>query len=352
MGQAVSPAKGDMLMTTQPPKRSNLAYWLCQLLGWGLYTVMGITIVVAQVGWRWSIVINYLIFFAGILLLTHSLRREIYKRQWLALPLRKSAPKLALAAAIAGVISAAQVTVVGHIWGGPAAMNRTDTIWLTVNLISACLMWTVFYFAITASRRAVEMRVHLREAQLRALEAQVNPHFLFNSLNTIRGMIVEDATVAQDMVTRLANILRYNLEREKTSTVPLEREIEVVADYLAIESIRFDDRLTVRMEIQPAAAQAQVPSMLIQTLVENAVKHGIGTRAEGGEIVIRASIKNGALALEVINSGQLSTPNGRSTQIGIVNARERLRLLYGEQATLHLENRDAATVAATVSIPA
>jgi LytS/YehU family sensor histidine kinase len=134
--------------------------------------------------------------------------------------------------------------------------------------------------------------------------------------------------------------------------VPLEREIEIVADYLAIESIRFADRLTVRMEIQPAAEHAQVPSMLIQTLVENAVKHGIGARAERGEIVIRASIRNGALAMEVVNSGQLSAPNEGTTQIGLSNARERLRLLYGKHASLRLENRDAANVAAMVSIPA
>jgi LytS/YehU family sensor histidine kinase len=92
--------------------------------------------------------------------------------------------------------------------------------------------------------------------------------------------------------------------------------------------------------------------MLIQTLVENAVKHGIGARTEGGEIVIRASIENGALAMEIVNSGQLTAPSEQSTQIGLSNARERLRLLYGEQATLRLENRGAASVAAMVSIPA
>jgi len=333
-------------------KNRNPAYWLCQVIGWGVYSIIGISIAASQVGWHWSIAVGYAVFFLVILLLTHLLRGEIHRRQWLTLPLRKSAPRLALAATLVGLCSAIQVTGVAFATGGAAAMGRAEVLLLTINLVGACLMWTVFYVAITATRRFVEMRVHLREAQLRALEAQVNPHFLFNSLNTIRGMIVEDPSIAQDLVTRLANILRYNLEREKTSTVPLEREIEIVADYLAIESIRFDERLTVRMEIQPAAAQAQVPSMLIQTLVENAVKHGIGTRTEGGEIVIRASIRNGALAMEIVNSGQLSAPNERSTQIGLANARERLRLLYGEQASLRLENRDTATVAAMVSIPA
>jgi hypothetical protein len=332
-------------------KNRNLAYWLCQLAGWGSYTVFGFWMTGQNHGWTPGLVINWLIFFATILLLTHTLRAQIRKRQWLNQPLRKSTPKLAAAAILVGLCSAGQVIGLDALTAR-VLENVPAVLSIAGGLVGLCVMWTLCYVAITSSRTRAEMRAGLREAQLRALEGQVNPHFLFNSLNTIRGMIVEDPAIAQDMVTRLANILRYNLEREKSSTVPLEREIEIVADYLAIESIRFDDRLRVRMDIQPAAAQSQVPTMLIQTLVENAVKHGIGARTEGGEIVIRASIRNGALALEIVNTGQLSSPNGHSTQIGLSNARERLRLLYGEQASLRLENRDPSNVAAMVSIPA
>jgi hypothetical protein len=331
--------------------KRQTAYWLCQIVGWGSYTCLSIGLAVNAVGWSRRLIFNYAIFFLVICLLTHLLRREIRRLGWLTLPLRKSAPRLAAAAILVGLTSATEVIGVDFL-GTRALWSREAFLSVTLGMVSLCCVWTMLYLAITATRRSLDMRLALRGAQLRALEAQVNPHFLFNSLNTIRGMIVEDPAIARDMVTRLANILRYNLEREKTSTVPLERELEIVADYLALESIRFDDRLTVRMHIQPAAAQVQVPSMLIQTLVENAVKHGIGTRTEGGEILIRASIRNGALALEIVNSGQLSTPTVGATEIGLSNARERLRLLYGEQATLRLENRDASSVAALVSIPA
>jgi len=340
-------------------KNRNLAYWTCQILGWGTFTVIGILATLLSQGgilsftggWIFRLVVNYAIFLLTIILLTHLLRGQIRKRHWLSLPMRKSAPRLAGASLLVGLCSAAQVLALDAVTLR-AMWNLLAVLSLTVNMIATCVIWTVFYVVIIRARRAREMEAHLREAQLRALEGQVNPHFLFNSLNTIRGMIVENPDTAQDMVTRLANILRYNLEREKGSTAPLEREMEIVTDYLAIESIRFDDRLTVRLEIQPAAAQARVPSMLMQTLVENAVKHGIGTRTEGGEIVIRASIRNGALAMEIVNSGQLSAPSEGSTQIGLANARERLRLLYGEKASLRLENRDAGTVVALVSIPA
>lgn len=340
-------------------KTRHLAYWLCQLIGWGAYTAIGILGTIAAQGgvlmipgrWILTLTVNYLVFFAGIVFLTHLLRAQIRQRQWLSLPARKSAPMLAGASILVGLCSAFQIIALDAITLR-ALQDRISILSVASGLAGMCIIWTALYVAITSMRDALETRARLREAQLRALEAQVNPHFLFNSLNTIRGMIFEDPAVAQNMVTRLANILRYNLEREKTSTVPLEREIEVVGDYLAIESIRFDERLSVRMEIQPAAAQAQVPSMLIQTLVENAVKHGIGARTEGGEIVIRASIRGSALALEIVNSGQLSAPGEGATQIGISNARERLRLLYGEHASLRLENRDSTNVAAMVSIPA
>jgi hypothetical protein len=334
-----------------PMKSRHLAYWLCQAAGWGSYTVFGMWMTAQSTGLTAGLVVNWAIFFGVIVLLTHLLRDQIRKHQWLSMPRWKSGPRLLAASILVGLCSALQVIGLDALTAR-ALQNVSAVLSVSLGLIGMSIMWTLLYVAITATRRTAEMHAGLREAQLRALEGQVNPHFLFNSLNTIRGMIVEDPAIAQDMVTRLANILRYNLEGEKSSTVPLEREIEIVADYLAIESIRFDDRLTVRMEIQPSAAQAQVPSMLIQTLVENAVKHGIGARTDGGEIVIRAGIRNGALALEIVNSGQLSPPNGQSTQIGLSNARQRLRLLYGEQATLRLENRDASTVAAMVSIPA
>ena len=282
-------------------KNRNLAYWLCQLAGWGSYTAFGIWITAQEQGWRVGLVINWLIFFATILALTHVLRAQIRKRQWLNQPL-----KLLAVSILVGLCSAGQVigldALTAHVLENvPAVLS------IAGGLAGMSVMWTLCYVAITASRHRAEMRAGLREAQLRALEGQVNPHFLFNCLNTIRGMIVEDPAVARDMVTRLANILRYNLEREKSSTVTLEREIEIVADYLAIESIRFDDRLRVRMEIQPAAAQAQVPSMLIQTLVENAeTRH---RRPDGRRRNRDPSLHpQWSASLEIVNSGQLSTP--------------------------------------------
>jgi two-component system sensor histidine kinase AlgZ len=261
---------------------------------------------------------------------------------------------------LTGAIQALLV-IVGNVTierGFHAATESGVLIGTVTGIIGITVVWTTLYVAITAVRRYGEARrntlrlqLALREAELRALGAQVNPHFLFNCLNTIRGMIVEDAARAQDMITRLANILRYSLQQDRAHTVPLEREIEVVSDYLAIEGIRFEDRLRVQFSIDPAAARALVPSMLLQTLVENALKHGLANLPDGGELLIRAAIERDALVIEVENTGRLTEPQPGGTQIGLRNARERLRLLYGEGASLNLANREGGRVSAKVLIP-
>jgi LytS/YehU family sensor histidine kinase len=216
------------------------------------------------------------------------------------------------------------------------------------------LVWTIVYIRITERRaqehREGKMQLALREAELRALEAQINPHFLFNCLNSIRGLVVEDPQKAQDMITRFATLLRYNLNHDTRHTVPLAAEAEVVNDYLALEKARFEDRLRCQVTIDPAAASLLVPPMILQTLIENALKHGIGRLPDGGDLQIRAAANNGTLVLEVENTGELTDSRSGGTQVGLNNIRERLRILYGDRASLSLQNR-SGTVVARVEIP-
>jgi len=225
---------------------------------------------------------------------------------------------------------------------------------LYIGITGADCIWLLFYVALTAPRRyrerEVRLQLALREAELRALEAQINPHFLFNCLNSIRALVAENPAVAQDMLTRFANILRYNLNRDLNHTVPLSSEMEIVSDYLALEAVRLEDRLRVQVEIAPDAGRARVPPMLLQMLVENALKHGIAPSPSGGELVIRAVVEKESLAIEVVNSGQLAESKEASTQVGLKNTRERLRILYGSGASLELQNRNGG-VTATVLIP-
>jgi LytS/YehU family sensor histidine kinase len=150
------------------------------------------------------------------------------------------------------------------------------------------------------------------------------------------------------MLTRLANILRFNLHRDLMHTIPLAEELDAVRDYLALEKVRFEERLQVEFAIGDGAAEARVPPMLLQTLVENALKHGIACLPEGGALAIRAATEGSELRLEVENSGQLAETNGDGKQLGLANTRERLRILYGERARLELRNGGGRVTAEAV----
>ena len=210
----------------------------------------------------------------------------------------------------------------------------------------------------------LRLAASVKEAELRALKSQVNPHFIFNSLNSLRALIDENPPRARQAVTQLANLLRYSLQSGQLETVPFEDELRVVNDYLALEQVRHEERLRLRFDIAPETLALPVPPMLLQTLVENAVKYGIATRPEGGEIAIVARRENGVLKLQVTNPGALPEPvavtaamapartaTSASTGVGLKNAANRLRLLFGERATLHLRALDPDCVVAEARIP-
>jgi sensor histidine kinase YesM len=336
--------------------KTKVAYWTCQVAGWGAYSAMGAWSAAQQVGWRFSLVAGWLLFFLYSIALTDLLRREIRRRQWLTAPSPRMYARVFGAAALVAAVQTFLVIAITWLFDGQrsAFLHLAVALAAWAGITVVTILWTIFYIALTGPRRYREKEVHLqlalREAELRALEAQVNPHFLFNCLNSIRGLVTENPAVAQDMITRLANILRYNLHRDLMHTVPLESEVEVVGDYLALESVRLEERLRVQFAIDPEAGKVPIPPMFLQALVENALKHGIAKLPAGGDLLIRAVLKPGALVVEVENPGQLAEATPEATQLGLANVRERLRILYGDGASLQLKNRDGR-VAATVLIP-
>ncbi len=201
----------------------------------------------------------------------------------------------------------------------------------------------------------LKLATNVKEAELRALKSQVNPHFIFNSLNSLRALIDEDPARARESVTHLANLLRYSLQSGQLETVPFEDELRTVNDYLALEQVRHEERLRVRLDIDPATLGLPIPPLLLQTLVENAVKYGISTRPEGGEIAIVARREHDALRLRVSNPGELAPAAAAgapaSTGLGLRNAAERLRLLFGDRASLQLRADAPALVVAEAVLP-
>ncbi len=337
--------------------QTRTAYWICQFLGWGVYSALGIWFGGRANAWNPAIIVGFALYPFYSIALTHLLRGEMRRRQWSSLPFGQLAIRLVLAALAIGLAQTFLIASVDLVFEGRHSLffELVPLLYTGLGTTYVTAIWVTLYAVLTAKRhhreKETQLQLALREAELRALEAQLNPHFLFNCLNSIRGLVVENPTQAQDMITRLANILRHNLHRDTNHTVPLASEVEVVGDYLALESIRFEDRLQVSFAIGPGVEQIQIPSMLLQTLVENALKHGIAPLPAGGELLIRASVVRGSMLVEVENTGRLAERAADSTGVGLDNARERLRILYGDRASIKLRNREDGHVVATVLIP-
>jgi len=192
----------------------------------------------------------------------------------------------------------------------------------------------------------------LAKAQLGALRQQMEPHFLFNTLNTIAGLVREGKNdAATDMIAGLSELLRHALKTSDQQQVALGQELEILEKYLEIEMVRFAERLRVRMEVADELREVRVPSLILQPIVENAVKHGIARRVEGGLIAIAAERRNGSLQLSVYNDGpEFPAEWEKNGGIGLENVRERLGSLYGQDGELHAENV-AGGVRVTVTLP-
>jgi two-component system LytT family sensor kinase len=180
---------------------------------------------------------------------------------------------------------------------------------------------------------------------------QLQPHFLFNTLNAISALIHEDADAADRMLARLGDLLRMTLEGGEQAEVPLSQELELLKRYLAIEEVRFADRLVVRLDFAPAALQARVPSLVLQPLVENAIRHGIARRSEPGRLDVSGVVDGSSqLRLTVHNDGPpLQRPLGEG--IGLRNTRARLEQLYGSEQRLAIENDPAGGVRTVLQLP-
>ncbi len=199
-------------------------------------------------------------------------------------------------------------------------------------------------------RAEEQMKAQLAQAELRALRAQVNPHFLFNALNSIAALIAVDPARAEAMTERLAEVFRYTLRGSGRELAPLGEELEFVRAYLEIERARMGERLRVVEEVAPEALDCQVPALVLQPLVENAVLHAAGARTEGGTVRLAASVRDGALTLEVADDGPGFDPAAEGDGFGLRSVRERVRGL-GPGHTFEVESSPGRGTRVRVSLP-
>jgi len=257
---------------------------------------------------------------------------------------------------IGGALSRALQALPGFDGAAARFADETPT-FLVVGVLVYLLAVAVHYLVLAletareAEVRGVQARVLAREAELRALRAQVDPHFLFNSLNSISALTSEDPAAARRMCLLLAGFLRRSLALGARERITLGEELALVADYLAIEKVRFGARVEVRQEIDEASLSCAVPPLLMQPLVENAVRHGVAHLLEGGTIGITTRREGNRIAVVIENPRDPERPTSRGEGVGLANVRDRLRSLYGDEGRTSIR-ANGASFRVEITLPA
>jgi hypothetical protein len=336
-------------------------YWGYQLAGWGGFAVSSIGLTIAFRGRIEPDRFQYALVNSAIGLgVSHLLRilLLLFRARWAGWRL-VGGTALAVLLGTAGMTGPLIAVRVEGVMASPRPPPyRAFYLDMLYGQFPLLLGWVAVYYAITNNRdyrRSLDERLRLeaavKDAELRVLKAQINPHFLFNCLNSTWAMIPKELERPRESLTLLADLLRAALTLGEKKTVSFRQEWETVQTYLALERIRFEQRLRVQHAIDPATAEWPVPPFLLQTLVENAVKFGVRPRDEGGDIGIEAFVREATLHFRVTNPGRLAAAT-QSTGVGLKNSRDRLRHLFGDAATLTLTQATGDCVVAEVTIQA
>ncbi len=203
-------------------------------------------------------------------------------------------------------------------------------------------IWAMIYFTFHYFERynkGLKYEAAAKEIELRNLRSQLNPHFIFNALNSIRALVDENPVKSKNAITQLSNILRNSLTVDRQRLVTFSEEMEMVRDYLALETIRYEERLRIEFNIDPKSTEYLIPPLMVQTLVENGIKHGISTLKNGGKVEISSKVDNENLFIQIRNTGQyLNGETKKKSGFGLNNTKKRLELIYGDQASFRILN--------------
>lgn len=335
--------------------------------GWGLFTLVNIffAFVFNNISDE-KFYYRLLIYISLGLALSHLMRMVIVAANVLMKPLNKQILNLLLITLLFALILGTSESYLHKVFnlepldrssGKSIATHKvilTNTFYSFIYLF----IWNSIYFMyhyISKSQRqqldTLRLEALVKELELKTIKAHINPHFIFNALNSIRALIDENPGRARNAVTELSNILRSSMQTEKLELVPFEKELNIVKDYLALENMRFEDRLKVEYDIDEDTLGQPVPPMMLQTLVENAIKHGISRRVDGGVIKVISDFKDNFHELAVQNTGKL---NGHSLSwegFGLSSTVNRINLLYGDKASFEITQIAPTMVEARLQIP-
>ncbi|WP_133555476.1 sensor histidine kinase [Pedobacter duraquae] len=341
-------------------------YWKCQLIGWSVAALYWMY--TGLIGQHFQLPLAALQFVTDVafyVVLSHQYRNIVIRNGWQNLPLdetvKRIVPSILIMAVAYSVVTIFKIYFLRRLAmpdyrqdlltfieiNGPTifiAGIRLMSIWL--------LAYHLYHYAqreIRIAKENARLAIITQEAQLHNLSSQLNPHFLFNALNAIKSLIIEDADSARRGIDLLSELLRKSLDQHDLQLVSVAEEVELVTDYLELEKLRIEERLEKEFTINESCNTLMIPRFSIQTLVENAVKHGISTQQNGGCISVKINKNQGYLNILVQNPGILNLK--RNNGIGLKNLRKRLSLHYGQRASFEIMEQIDQTVLATIKIP-
>lgn len=335
-------------------------YWSCQIGGWAFFVLAQSIFFQINNILNLHVVISLSILFLLGVVISHLYRNVIIRSGWLKLNALQLIPRVLISVIVLSITLEYSQYFIGWLINVPIIKHNNNVTIISniLNLTPLFFLWSLIYFLVhyIENYKKVEIenlkwQASINEIELNKIKSQLNPHFMFNSMNSIRALIDENPEKSKDAVTQLSNILRSTLLMGKNKTIPFNDELRILQDYLALETVRYEERLRTKFDIHPQSSAFSVPPLMIQTLVENAIKHGISRLTEGGVISIETTVANDKLYVTIVNSGQLENKNESSIGFGLKNSKQRLQLLYGKDAELNIRNLDNKNVVTELIIP-
>jgi len=331
-------------------------YWGAQIIGWGLFHVLIFSLSYFSGGIFFTPKLIYYFLFSFFLsiTITHLLRVLIIQFNWLKLNIWALVFRSFLGALLFAVINEGIDFYASEWIHKDYITNPTNEPYTISNFFGGTLLnwilfslWLSFYYTylfVEKSRnqeiKNLQFEASKNEIELKNLREQINPHFLFNSLNSIKALVEINKNEAKDAITKLSNLLRKSMQLSKNKLITIRDEMEIVDNYIELEKIRFEERINSTFNIDAAALNCKIPPLMIQTLVENGIKHGLSKEIDGGELILNITKKKQYLSISIINTGTLN--NKLNTDgIGLKNTQKRLRILFGESAffKIYQENK-------------
>jgi two-component system, LytTR family, sensor kinase len=336
-------------------------YWTLQIGGWTFYVIAQIVLSILLSSSQ-TISVQRISFFIYegflCLLLSHGFRYLIIRWRWMGLELTRLIPSVVLSVFLLGVIIyfiRVPISISLDLFNPRIAFSIETILSGIITYAIFFFLWSSLYFIYNyfeSYNKSLRLEASIKEIELSNLKSQLNPHFIFNALNSIRALVDENPTKSKLAINQLSSILRNSLVTEKRGLTSFDDELKVVKDYLGLESIRFEERLKTEFDIDPESNGFMVPPLMIQTLVENGIKHGISKLTEGGIIQLKTNVEDDHLKIFIRNSGRfVLNGNRKETGLGLENTRQRLKLIYGEEASFRILTENDNFVLTEIIIP-